>query len=102
MDDDSGFVFTHTFGKTLSGGSNKCNTFVLKRCDDKIVCPVSGFESYTFMKNQGISLKTGYLFSIITESGRVLENHVSHSSIYERFMGYLITLGILKMKLHTA
>ncbi|CAC5414985.1 unnamed protein product [Mytilus coruscus] len=97
LDDDSGFVFNHTFGKILRGGSNKCNTFVLKRCDDKIVCPVSGLESYyTFMKNHGISLKTGYLFRIITESGRVLENHVSYSSIYERFRGYLITLGILK------
>ncbi|CAC5408572.1 unnamed protein product [Mytilus coruscus] len=96
LDDDSSFVFNHTFGKTLRGGSNKCNTFVLKRCDDKIVCPVSWLESYyTFMKNHGFSLKTGYLFRIITESGRVLENQVSYS-IYERFRGYLITLGIFE------
>ncbi|CAC5369875.1 unnamed protein product [Mytilus coruscus] len=66
--DDSGFVFNHTFGKILRGGSNKCNTFVLKRCNDKIVCPFSGLESYTFMKNHGISLKSVYLFRIITES----------------------------------
>ncbi|CAC5359363.1 unnamed protein product [Mytilus coruscus] len=93
----SGFVFNHTFGKALRGGSNKCNTFVLKRCDDKIVCPVSGLESYyTFMKNHEMSLKSGHLFRIITESGRVLEKHVSYSSFYERFRGYLITLGIFE------
>ncbi|CAC5359362.1 unnamed protein product [Mytilus coruscus] len=52
LNDDSGLVFNHTFGKTLRGGSNNCNTIVLKRCDEKIVCPVSGFESYyMFMKN---------------------------------------------------
>ncbi|CAC5359361.1 unnamed protein product [Mytilus coruscus] len=97
LNDDSGLVFNHTFGKTLRGGSNKCNTFVLKRCDDKIVCPVSGHESYyTFMKNHEISLKSGYLFRIITESGRVLEKHVSYSSIYERIRGYLIILGIFE------
>lgn len=67
--------------KTLRDGSNKCNTFVLKRCDDKVVYPVSGPESYySFMKDPGISsLKTGYLLRIITESGRVLENYVSYN-----------------------
>lgn len=97
LDDNSGFVFNHTFGKTLRGGSNKCNTFVLKRCDDKVICPVLGLESYyAFMTNHGASLKSGYLFRIITESGRVLQKPVSYSSIYERLRGYLITLGIFE------
>ncbi|CAC5375853.1 unnamed protein product [Mytilus coruscus] len=37
-----------------------------------------------------------YISRIITESGRVLEKHVSYCSIYERFRGYLITLGIFE------
>ncbi|CAC5387836.1 unnamed protein product [Mytilus coruscus] len=95
LNEDTSFVFNHSFGKTPRAGSNKYNTFVLKRCDNEIVCPVSGFESYyTFMKYHGISLKSGYSFKMITESGRVLKKHVSYSSIYDRFRGYLITLGI--------
>ena len=54
-----------------------------------------GLESYyEFMKHHGISLKFGYLFRIITESGRVLNKSVTYSSIYERFRGYLLSLGI--------
>ena len=41
LKDNSGFVFCHTFGKTLRGDSGRNNTFVLKRCDNKIICPVS-------------------------------------------------------------
>lgn len=95
LDDNSGFVFNHTFGKTLRGSSNKCNTFVLKRCKDEIICPVHGLESYyAFTKKHGVSLKTGYLFRIVSEDGKVLEKPMSYSSIYERFKGYLLTLGI--------
>ena len=91
LDDNSGFVFNHTFGKTLRGGSNKCNTFVLKRCDDKVICPVLGLESYyAFMTNHGASLKSGYLFRIITESGRVLQKPVSYSS-YTSVYGVILS-----------
>ncbi|CAC5396545.1 unnamed protein product [Mytilus coruscus] len=67
--------------------------FVLQRDQALLKLPLL---NHTFMKNHGISLKTGYLFRIITESDRVLENQVSYCSIYERFKGYLITLGIFE------
>lgn len=95
LHDDKGFVFKHTFGKTLRGGSNKCNTFVIKRCDEKIICPVFGLESYfSFMQDHCIPLFPGYLFRIITETGRILDKPVSYTSIYERLKTYLVTLGI--------
>ena len=95
LPDNNGFVFKHTFGKTLLGGSNKCNTFVIKHCDERIICPVFALESYfSFMQNHGIPLFPGYLFRVITESGRVLDKPVSFTSIYERFKTYLGTLGI--------
>ena len=36
LDDDSGFVFQHTFGKTLRGDKGKNNSFVIKRCVDEM------------------------------------------------------------------
>lgn len=97
LTDNSGFVFKHSFGKTLRGGPTKSNAFVLKRCSDLVICPVHGLESYFhFAAKHGIPLESGYLFRVITESGRVLDNPVSYSSIYDRFRGYLVTLGIFE------
>lgn len=41
LQDNSGFVFNHTYGKTLRG-DGKSNTFVLERSHDKAICPVVG------------------------------------------------------------
>lgn len=45
LQDNSCFVFNHTYGKTLRG-DGKSNTFVLKRSHDKTICPVVGLEKY--------------------------------------------------------
>ncbi len=45
LPDKSGFVFQHTFGKTLRGDRN-INTFVVKRCADEHICPIRGLELY--------------------------------------------------------
>jgi len=41
--DGEGFLFRHTFGKTLRGGG-KCNTFMVKKCPDPKTCPVANLE----------------------------------------------------------
>ena len=95
LSDDSGFVFCHTFGKTLRGDSGKSNSFVLRRCTDKMLCPVYALELYNMeVKQMGVSLFPGYLFRQVSESGRVLDTSLSYSAIYDRLKHYLVTLGI--------
>lgn len=89
-----GFAFNHTFGKTLRG-NGKTNTFVIKCCPNETICPVRGLERYfAEAKRLGIDMSSGYLFRMVTESGRVINEPMSYSSIYERLKCYLITLGI--------
>ena len=95
LNDGSGLVFCHTFGKTLRGGNSKKNSFILKRCNDLDVCPVKGLLDYVkFCKTCSVDLSNGYLFRIISEGGKVLDKSVSYSVIYERLRYYLSTLGI--------
>ncbi|VDI00398.1 Hypothetical predicted protein [Mytilus galloprovincialis] len=92
--DDSGFVITHTVGKTLSNG--KKNEFSVMRLDDHSVCPVFGIEKYVSGAGEmGINLTLGYLFRILDCSRkRVLEAPVSHSVMYGRLKSYLRELGM--------
>ncbi|CAG2227483.1 unnamed protein product [Mytilus edulis] len=93
--DGSGFVFQHTFGKTLRGKKGRSNSFVIKRCDDNVVCPVKGLLDFVqFAHSCNVDLTKGYLFRVVSESGRVLEKPVSYSVVYERLRYYLSTLGI--------
>lgn len=92
---DSGFVFRHTFGKTLRGGDGKTNTFAIMRYSDNLTCPIAELETYlSGAKSLGIDLKTGYLFRTVSENGLVLDTPISYSSIYERLKYYLRTLGL--------
>ena len=94
LKDDSGLVFNHTFGKTLRG-DGKCNQFVIKRCMDKLICPVKGIQDYLHItKSLGITLQCGYLFRPLTDFGRVINEPLSYSAIYERLREYLSRLGI--------
>ena len=94
LNDETGIVFRHTFGKTLRGDKGKNNTFVIKKCDDLEICPVKGLVDYVqFCKSYGVDLSTGYLFRIIAESGRVLDHAVNYSVMYERLRYYLSCLG---------
>jgi len=95
LNDNTGLVFQHTFGKTLRGDKGKNNTFVIKRCEDLSVCPVKGLFDYVdFCKNCNVHLTTGYLFRIVSESGRVLDKSVNYSVMYERLRYYLTSLGL--------
>lgn len=94
LQDNSGFVFNHTYGKTLRG-DGKSNTFVLKRSHDKTICPVVGLEKYyNWSKENKVDLSLGYLFRPVSESGRVLDQQLGYSAIYERLRYYLVSLGI--------
>lgn len=95
LPNSSGFAFNHTYGKTFRG-DGKCNTFVIKRSEDKIICPVLGLEHYyKWTSDNGINISLGYLFRPVTEKGRVLDKKkLEYSAIYERLKCYLITLGI--------
>ncbi|XP_062606038.1 uncharacterized protein LOC134267842 [Saccostrea cucullata] len=94
LQDNSGFVFEHTYGKTLRG-DGKSNTFVIKRSQDKSICPVLGLENYyAWSKQNNVDLSLGYLFRPVSESGRVLDQQLGYSAIYERLRFYLVSLGI--------
>lgn len=69
--------------------------FVVKRCDDKAIFPVVGFQNFVSgCKDLGVDLSYGYLFRIVTEYARVLDQPVSYSVVYERLRVYLRKLGV--------
>ena len=93
--DSSGLVFNHTFGKTLRGAKQKSNMFVVKKCQDVSVCPVEGLQQYLAgCRTLGVDLSCGYLFRVVSEDSRVLDQPVSYSVIYERLKTYLRVLDI--------
>ncbi|XP_061174865.1 uncharacterized protein LOC133184007 [Saccostrea echinata] len=95
LEDGSGLVFQHTFGKTLRGEKGKNNYFVIKRCEDQVLCPVKGLLDYfLFAKKLKVDLSKGYLFRIVSENGMVLDKNISYSVVYDRLLYYLSTLGI--------
>lgn len=84
LQDNSGFVLNHTYGKTLRG-DGKSNTFVLKRSHDKTICPVVDLEKYyNWSKENKVDLSLGYLFRPVSESGRVLDQQLGYTAIHER------------------
>ncbi|XP_061192114.1 uncharacterized protein LOC133200311 [Saccostrea echinata] len=92
LQDNSSFVFNHTYGKTLRG-DGKSDTFVVKRSQDKSICPVVGLENYyAWSKQNKVDLSLGYLFRPV--SGRVLDQQLGCSAINERLRYYLVSLGI--------
>lgn len=63
LDDNSGLVIKQTFGKTLRG-QNQISYFVIKRCRDKMVCPVIGLHTYVKgFKRMGVDL-TNFFFEL--------------------------------------
>ncbi len=86
LPDGSGYVFYHTYGKTILGGSTKHNIFVVKRCfDQPLLCPIAALETYyAHAKMWNLQLLTGYIFRPVTEAGIVLDCPLSYNAIYER------------------
>ncbi|KAK3082488.1 hypothetical protein FSP39_021776 [Pinctada imbricata] len=94
LEDGSGLLVNHTYGKTLRG-DGKCNTFVLKKCKNLSICPVEGINRYLrISKSMGVSLAYGYLFRPMSDSGTVLNEALSYSAIYERLREYLSRVGL--------
>ncbi len=95
LNDNSGFLFCHTLTKSIRGGCGKANKFVIKRCSDKVICPIEGLEKYVSeVAKHGVTLSLGYLFRLVSDSGRVLNKPVSFDTMYDRLLKYLVTLGV--------
>lgn len=94
LPDDTGLLFSHSVGKTLSNGMT--NTFAIKRVNDKIICPVKGLDDYVYQSTlMDICLDTGFLFRLLDSSRNgVLDEHLTYSAIYDRLRFYLNSLGI--------
>lgn len=79
--DNDGFLFNHTWGKTLRDGSE--NLFGVRRAHNLTTCPVFATELYvTHSKAMGLDLASGYLFRPIT-SDRGIQNRSFSSSAAE-------------------
>ena len=94
LNDNSGMFFAHTVTKTIRGGKGVANRFIVKRCQDECICPIYALDRYvSWCKQWGVDLSPGYLFRTVDDSGRVLDQHVTYSTMYVRFKEYLVTLG---------
>lgn len=90
-------LLAHTFGKTLRGGKRRSNLFVVKRCADKVICPVVGLQDFVSgCKDLGVDLSYGYIFRIVTEDAPVLDQPMSYSMVYDRLRVYLRKLSVVK------
>lgn len=79
----------------MRGEKGKNNFFVIKRCEDIVVCLVKGLLDYFILvKKLKVDFLKGYLFRIVLENGRVLDKNVSYFVVYERLLYYFLILGI--------
>ncbi|XP_056015651.1 uncharacterized protein LOC125660664 [Ostrea edulis] len=93
--DYSDFVFNHTFGKTLGGAKRRSNMFVVKRCAEEDICPVLGLQQFVSgCRDLGVDLSYGYLFRIVGEDARVLDQPVTYSVVYDRLRLYLRNISM--------
>ena len=89
----AGFLFHHTFGKTLRGGNS--NTFMVKKCQDGVICPVSNLELYVRLCDlMQINLRDGYLFRSLNSRGEVSNSPFIGSAVANRLTRHLQATGI--------
>jgi len=87
-----GFLFRHTFGKTLRGGTN---TFMVKRCKDLTICSVANLELYVKLCDMmSINLRGGYLFRTLNSTGEVSASPFTGSAVANRLTHHLNNAGI--------
>lgn len=92
--DGSTLLFRHTFGKTLRG-KGSTNTFMVKKCQNRSVCPVDNTNLYIQLSDlMKIDLRQGYLFRTIDRKGRVSDSPFIGSAVANRLTLHLKTLGI--------
>lgn len=68
---------------------------MVNKCEECVICPVIGLQLYVSgCKKLRVNLSKGYLFRILTEDSKVLEQPVSYSFVYESLRTYLRVLNI--------
>lgn len=88
-----GLLFNHTFGKTLRGGN--ANIFMVKTCQDHIVCPVANLDLYVRLCDaMKVNLRDGYLFRTLNSKGEVSDNPFMGSAVANRLTRHLKDVGI--------
>lgn len=91
LPDGDGFLFHHTFGKTLRGKDT--NTFMVKKCRDHPFCPVANLRLYVDLCDlMSINLRDGYLFRSTNKKGAVSSKPFIGSAIANRLSLHLTTL----------
>ena len=92
LPDDEGFLFKHTFGKTLRGKNS--NTFMVKKCSNTTVCPVSNLRLYVQLCDlMTVNLRDGHLFRT-TNKSTVSTSPFIGSAVANRLVQHLKTLDI--------
>lgn len=93
LPNNQGFLVKHTWGKTFR--VDRANVFSIHRCENQLVCPISGLEQYIAGAQQmDVDLRFGYLFRPVGQQQRVLEAGLSYEAVYDRLKTYLCLLGI--------
>ena len=91
LPDGDGFLFHHTFGKTLRGKDT--NTFMVKKCRDHPFSPVANLRLYVDLCDlMSINLRDGYLFRSTNKKGAVSSKPFIGSAIANRLSLHLTTL----------
>ena len=89
LPDGDGFLFRHTFGKTLRGGE-KCNTFMVKKCSDPKTCPVANLKLYVKLCDLlSVNLRGGYLFRVLNSKNEISEDSFVGSAVANRLLLHL-------------
>ena len=93
LPDSDGFLFRHTFGKTLGG--KDANTFMIRKCRNPVFCPVANLRLYVNLCDlMSIDLRDGHLFQSTNKKGAVSGKPFIGSAISNRLPVHLGTLGI--------
>ena len=94
LPEGDGFLFRHTFGKTLRGGG-KINQFMIKECPDPKICPVANLKFYVKLCDlMCVNLTEGYLFRVLNSKSEVSEDPFVGSAVANRLALHLCPAGI--------
>ena len=94
LPDKSGLLFNHTLTKSLRDGSS--NMFAIKHYKDPLLCPVKAIETYVAMSDLlNVSVKDGFLFRPVDQSGDVLSGPFQASAAQARLNVYVKQLSHL-------
>ena len=94
LSDGDGFLFRHTFGKTLWGGG-KNNTFMIKKCPDPKTSPVAKLKLYVNLCYLTcLNLRDGYLFRVLNSKNEISADLFVGSAVANRLTLHLRSAGI--------